>query len=75
MIQYTQSGCPMCQVLKDKQDGLDVKYRVETDQAQLLSKGITHVPMLETDDGMMLNVQQALGMIDGLYGKEGSHVR
>ena len=75
MTQYTQSGCPMCQILKDKQDKFDVKYDIEADRAQLLSKGITHVPVLETDDGRMLNAQQALKMIDGLCGKEGSHVR
>lgn len=65
MIQYSLNGCPMCSMLKQKLDEKKIEYEMITDQQTIISKGITHVPVLELPDGQMLMAQAALQYIQG----------
>lgn len=63
---YSQPGCPMCEVLKGELSRKKIPFTAETNVDTLVSKGITHVPMLETDEGDLLNMQQAMRFIKTL---------
>ena len=62
-ILYT-INCPRCHVLKEKLDLAGIKYRVVTDTNLLREKGVTHLPVLETD-GKMLGFAEALLALKG----------
>lgn len=47
------TGCPRCNVLKQKLDSAGVKYEIVTDESRLESEGIDYVPVLEVDGTRM----------------------
>lgn len=58
---YTTSTCPKCRVLKMKMDQKGIKYE-EIDGASselLVSKGIAEAPILQVDDGDLMNFSEA----------------
>lgn len=55
----------MCGVLKSMLDSNGIAYQVEMDTSVMLNKGITHVPMLECDDGKLLCMSEAIAYIRG----------
>lgn len=65
LILYTQKGCPMCYMLKDMLNRNGIEYRMETDTSIMASKGITHVPMVELEDGTLLDAMQAVEAFKG----------
>ena len=57
VILYT-TGCPQCNVLKQKLDETGVKYTAVTDTKVMLEKGFATAPMLEVD-GKIMGMQEA----------------
>ena len=53
MITLYSTGCPRCNVLKQKLDSKKIKYDIFNDIDKMLEKGITNVPMLEVEGTMM----------------------
>lgn len=47
------TGCPKCDVLKQKLDTAGIKYEVVSDAARLEAEGIDYVPVLEADGSRM----------------------
>lgn len=43
------TGCPQCNVLKEKLKAANIDYIEVTDKDTIIAKGITKVPMLEVD--------------------------
>ncbi len=43
------TGCPQCNVLKEKLKAANVDYIEVTDKDTIIAKGITKVPVLEVD--------------------------
>ena len=66
MILYTTETCPKCKALKFLLDNKNYKYEVITDQKILQEKEFTVVPMLEMDDGRILNYAAAAIEIGGI---------
>lgn len=60
---YSTPTCPMCQMLAQKMNEKNMPYEKIMDIDVLESKNITHVPVLETDDGRMLDLAEALKFI------------
>ncbi len=60
---YSTPTCPMCQMLAQKMNEKHMPYEKIMDIDVLESKNITHVPVLETDDGRMLDLAEALKFI------------
>lgn len=52
------TGCPKCKVLKQKLDNKSVSYMENSSVDEMLSLGITQVPVLSVD-GELLAFQQA----------------
>lgn len=53
MVVLYSTGCPRCNVLKQKLDSKKIEYNIFNDVDAMLEKGITNVPMLEVDDKLM----------------------
>lgn len=58
MIVLYSTGCPQCNVLKQRLDEHKIDYVVEDDVEVMIKKGFTSAPMLEVD-GEVMNLQQA----------------
>lgn len=62
MIVYS-TGCPMCKKLLKRLEESNIDYTLCTDEAAMGKKGIDRVPMLETDEGQLLDFGQAVQFI------------
>lgn len=47
------TGCPRCNVLKQRLDSRKIQYTIFDDVDAMLEKGISNVPMLEVEDKLM----------------------
>lgn len=63
MTLYSTPSCPMCRMLAQKMDERHIPYEKIMDVDVLEQKGISHVPVLETDDGRMMDLAEALKFI------------
>lgn len=72
MTLYSTISCPMCKMLATKMDEKGIRYEKVVDEDVLASKNIMHVPILETDDGRMMDLAEAMFYINNL---EDSNVR
>ena len=52
---YSLKGCPMCDHAKEVLSTKQIPYEQIMDRETLLSRGISHVPVLETEDGNLLS--------------------
>lgn len=57
------TGCPQCHVLETKLKAENIYPRIVTDTEVMISKGMTHAPMLEVE-GTLLTFKQALEWIN-----------
>ncbi len=64
---YT-THCPMCNVLTKKLDNTGLQYKICENEQEMLSLGLTSVPILKIDNDM-LSFRQACDWIDN-YIKE-----
>ena len=53
MVVFYTTGCPKCGVLKKKLDERGIQYQENTAVDEMLSLGITSVPVLNVDGRMM----------------------
>lgn len=67
MILYS-TGCPRCSVLKSKLDSKKIEYTIVADMDTLLKLGLKSVPVLETDNGELLNFSEAVKYVNSLGG-------
>lgn len=59
MITFYSTNCPKCKVLSTKLDQAGIQYITNTNIDTMLSKGIKSAPVLELDDGQLLNFNEA----------------
>lgn len=62
---YSQNWCPMCQLMKEQLDNSTFEYETISDRRSLARNGISTVPMIELEDGTMLNAKDAFAYIKG----------
>ena len=53
MIIMYSTGCPKCEILKEKLDAKEISYDLVTDVEEMKKLGITKVPMLSVDGNLM----------------------
>lgn len=51
---YSLKGCPMCDHAKEVLTAKHIPFEQIMDADVLIAKGISHVPVLETEDGNLL---------------------
>ena len=52
---YSLKGCPMCDHTKEVLTAKHISFEQIMDESAMRDKGITHVPVLETEDGNLLS--------------------
>ena len=70
MITLYSTNCPKCKVLEAKLDQAGISYLKETDVKKMTEKGFLSAPMLETDDGKILDFSEALGQLNHRSGTD-----
>lgn len=56
IILYT-TGCPKCKILKSKLDAKGIEYIENNDVDEMISLGISQVPVLKVDDKLLAFVE------------------
>ena len=56
----------MCEMLKEKLDAQDAQYEICRDIDVMEKIGIRHVPILQTDEGKLLNLSDAIRFVEAL---------
>lgn len=64
LITLYSTGCPRCNVLKQKLDNKKIEYTVVNDVDIMTEKGISTVPVLEVD-GQLLQFKEAVDWVNG----------
>ena len=64
MIRLFSTGCPKCKVLTMKLDKKNINYEVCEDTDEMLSLGIKAAPMLQVEDGTILNFTDAIKWVN-----------
>ena len=59
MIKLYTIGCPACKVLEQKIEQFNIDVEKIEDEEIISSKGIMSVPVIELEDGTLLNFQTA----------------
>lgn len=62
--------CPMCEMLKGRLDSMGIEYTVSMNVDEMIAKGISHVPVIEGDEGQLYFGKDALDYINSHYVKE-----
>ena len=52
---YSLKGCPMCDHAKEVLTAKNISFEQVMDPGVIAGKGISHVPVLETEDGNLLS--------------------
>lgn len=53
MVVLYSTGCPLCNVLKEKLEAANIKYTTVSDKETMLAEGIDRVPVLDVDGERM----------------------
>lgn len=53
MVVFYSTGCPKCGVLKKKLDAKGINYEENNSTMEMLSLGITQVPVLKVEDKLL----------------------
>jgi len=64
MIKLYTNHCPLCNTLKELLDEKKIQYEEVDDVQLMLSLGLTHMPMLEIENGERLKYPQALKWVN-----------
>lgn len=59
MITLYSTHCPKCNVLSKKMDMLGIKYNVNDNVQEMISKGMKSAPYLQMEDGTLYNFIEA----------------
>ena len=63
MTVYSTPNCPQCNFLKGKMVEKKMDFTTVYDEEAMRSKGIASVPVLEMDDGRLLDFREALQFV------------
>lgn len=64
MIKLYTNDCPKCRVLKAKLDSKDIAYEKINDIDLIMEKGIESVPVLELENGTMMDFSSAIKWVN-----------
>ena len=65
MILYTKPDCPLCTVVKVKLNAKEIDYTISMNEEEMDKLNIDRVPVLQLDNGMLLDFKEILQHIDG----------
>lgn len=65
MILYTKPNCPLCTVAKLKLNAAEIKYEISTDTAVMDKLNIDRLPVLQLNNGTLLNFKEIVQYTEG----------
>lgn len=65
MTLYTQPSCPQCSVLKRTLNEKGISFNEVSDTDKMITKGFKSAPIIETEDGAILDFAKAWMAIIG----------
>lgn len=63
MITFYSTGCPKCQILKQKLDMKNLSYEIVSDMDTMIIMGLQSVPWIEVD-GELMDFGQAVQWVN-----------
>ena len=63
MITLYSTGCPKCNVLKQKLQNLNLDFQISKDLKELIKKGFVEAPILKISDNKYLNFYESIKWI------------
>lgn len=63
MTLYTKLDCPLCSVVRLKLDNAGIKYDVSLDEKEMEALGIDMLPVLKTDENILLPFKKIIDYI------------
>lgn len=75
MIKLYTIGCPACKVLEQKIEYFNIDVEKIEDEEVISSKGIMSVPVVELEDGTLLDFQTANQLLNEKGGKAFQEVK
>lgn len=66
MLTLYSTGCPKCKVLKMKLEQKGIEFTECNDTTKMEELGISTVPMLQVDDGEIMNFTSAVAYVNAL---------
>lgn len=64
MVLYTKHDCPLCNVVKVKLAQTNLQYEISMDENRMEELQLDRLPVLELDDGTLLEFKQILNYIE-----------
>jgi glutathione S-transferase len=65
MVLYTKLDCPLCNVAKIKLNATGIDYTISMNEEEMDKLNIDRVPVLQLDNGMLLEFKEILQYIEG----------
>ena len=65
MIKFYSTNCPRCHVLQIKLDSKNIQYEIHTNVQEMIALGIKNAPVLQLEDGKLLDFGEAVRWIGG----------
>lgn len=65
MILYSKQDCPLCTVVKLKLNTANIEFDICTSEKEMDKLNIDRLPVLQLDNGMLLNFREIIQYIDG----------
>ena len=66
MIVLYTNHCPKCEILKQKLDSKGIEYKVSEDLSILKDLGISYVPVIETEEGDLLDFSKSIAFVNAI---------
>lgn len=60
------TGCPKCKVLIKKLESAKIEYTIIDDRQAMIDKGFATVPMLEVNNGTIMDFKSAVDWINNV---------
>lgn len=65
MVLYTKLDCPLCNVAKIKLNAAGFDYTISMNEEEMDKLNINRLPVLQLDNGMLLDFREILQYIEG----------
>ena len=72
-ITLFSTGCPQCQILESKLQDKGLDYTIINDIEKMKQLGMTRVPILQIDDGPLMDMSTANKWINNFGGINGEN--
>ena len=66
IVVYKNEMCPTCKLLTERLNEKEICYKIETNEQVIEDLGIEVVPVIQLDDGTILDINESFKWVKGL---------